>query len=91
MELDEIIEGLENQAQEKDRLSGGDPDSVFTKDAEVLMNAANLIRNMKSVWVIEWDDFEGKRQKQEFDDPEDAMLEEYYLKSKFDFVRLSKK
>ncbi len=46
MTIEEIIESLEGQAQDKDRLSGGDPDSIFTRDANVLMEAANILRRM---------------------------------------------
>lgn len=44
MTIQEIIEGLEDQAQDKDRLAGGDPDSIFTHDAAVLWEAAQLLK-----------------------------------------------
>lgn len=44
MTIDEIISGLEDQAQDKDRLAGGDPESIFTEDATVLIEAAKLLK-----------------------------------------------
>lgn len=48
MTIEEIIGSLEDLAQEKDRLSGGDSDSDFTHDADVLMEAARLLRHKKA-------------------------------------------
>lgn len=47
MTMEEIIASLEDQAQDKDRLAGGDPESIFTHDADVLMEAAKLLRVMQ--------------------------------------------
>lgn len=44
MKIEEIIASLLDQARDKDSLAGGDPDSVFTHDAEALRAAAALLR-----------------------------------------------
>lgn len=44
MTLDEIIRSLEDQAQDKDSLADGDPESIFTEDATVLREAAKLLK-----------------------------------------------
>lgn len=46
MTVVEIIHSLEDQAQDKDKLAGGDPDSIFTQDAASLRDAAGLIENL---------------------------------------------
>jgi len=49
MTREEIIRSLENQARDKDRLAGGDPESIFARDANVLREAVRLLQ--KSKWV----------------------------------------
>lgn len=44
MTVEEIIESLEEQAEEKDRKAGGDPDSPYTREATVLLEAARLLK-----------------------------------------------
>ena len=48
MTLDEIIRSLEDQAQDKDSLADGDPESIFTEDATVLREAAKLLKAYQS-------------------------------------------
>lgn len=43
MTVVEIIHSLEDQAQDKDKLAEGDPESIFTQDAEALREAAKLL------------------------------------------------
>lgn len=43
MALDEIIKSLHEQAVDKEALAGGDKDSVFTHDAQMLRAAAALL------------------------------------------------
>lgn len=44
MKIQDVIFGLLVQAYEKERLSGGSPDSAFTREADVLVEAARLIK-----------------------------------------------
>lgn len=44
MTIEKIIASLEKQMQEKDQLSGGDPDSIFTKEATALYEAIRMLR-----------------------------------------------
>lgn len=44
MTADEIIRGLEDQARDKDRVAGGDPESRYTEEAAVLTDAAELLK-----------------------------------------------
>ena len=46
MTIDEIIRSLEDQAQDKDKLAGGDPDSIFTDDASALIEASKLLAEL---------------------------------------------
>lgn len=46
MTLDEIIRSLKDQAQDKDNLAGGDPESIFTEDATALRAAASLLEDL---------------------------------------------
>ena len=46
MTIKEIIRGLEDQAQDKERLAGGDQESVFTQDADTLVAAVALLKSM---------------------------------------------
>lgn len=48
MTIQEIIDSLEDQAEDKDRLAGGDPDSIFTHDADVLLEAVRLLKKQDS-------------------------------------------
>ena len=47
MTLDKIIHSLEDQAQDKDSLADGDPESIFIEDATALREAARIIRNIE--------------------------------------------
>lgn len=40
----EIIASLLEQARDKDALAGGDPDSIFTSDAQSLREAASMLQ-----------------------------------------------
>ncbi len=54
MTIDEIINGLEDQAQDKDSLAGGDPESIFTHDANVLTEAAKLLKTARPLVHARW-------------------------------------
>lgn len=49
MTVGEIIRSLEDQAQDKDKLAGGDPESIFSEDAAALREAASIIRQKISI------------------------------------------
>lgn len=44
MTIEDIITSLKDQARDKDNLAGGDPDSIFTYDAAMLLEASELLQ-----------------------------------------------
>ena len=54
MTIKEIIYSLECQAQDKDRLAGGDPNSDLTKDATALYEAIRMLR--AKLYRIRWEE-----------------------------------
>ncbi len=50
MTKNEIFKSLLDQADDKDRLAGGDPDSIFTEDATALREAAELLKAVPG-WI----------------------------------------
>jgi len=41
-----------------------------------------------TVFIVEWNDYEGNQQQREFDTLEDAQLEAAYLEEKYDYVAI---
>ena len=48
MTVHEIIDSLEEQARDKERLADGDQDSIFAYDADVLREAARLLKELEA-------------------------------------------
>ena len=48
MTVHEIIDSLEDQALDKYHLANRDPDSIFVYDADVLMEAARMLKELEA-------------------------------------------
>lgn len=65
----EIIASLKDQAKDKDILANGEKDSIFTRDAQALREAAEMLEKSKLVVHGRWErltgmmppEYQGKR------------------------------
>lgn len=55
----EIIASLKDQARDKDILANGDKDSIFTRDAQALREAAEMLEKSEIVRHGRWIEQEG--------------------------------
>ncbi len=55
MTKDEIIASLKDQAKDKDILANGERDSIFTRDAQALREAAEMLKKSEVVKHGRWE------------------------------------